>query len=383
MNVGLSTTMIQRGRGGIGQYVFALVKAMLRERPDVRLHLFVLEEDVPLFDFAGDAVEIIRVPEAVRSPIKNILFHQRTVPAEARRRGLQVVHVPSYRRMIWSQKVPTMATIHDLAPFHVAGKYDLARMFYGKVVVKLIARRQQRIIAISQNTAKDIEHFFGIPRKAQKLILNGIDHERFNPGDPAAARERVAAEHGLDKPFFLYISRLEHPAKNHLRLIEAFENFKRESASDWRLVFGGGDWHGAEVIHERIAQSPCAGDIRSLGFVADDLVPDLYRAAGAFVYPSLFEGFGLPPAEAMACGCPVISSTAGSLGEVVADAAALIDPEKTVDITTKLTHLATSLPAREQLIAKGLANARRFDWGANARAVAKVYEGLVDAGKPA
>jgi len=380
MNVGLSTTMIQGGRGGIGQYVFALVKAMLRERPDVRLHLFVLEEDVPLFEFAGDAVEIIPVAEAVRSPIKNILFHQRTVPAEAKRRGLDLLHVPSYRRMIWSQKIPTVATIHDLAPFHVAGKYDLARMFYGKVVVKLIARRQQRVIAISQNTARDIEQFFGIPRRSQKLILNGIDHERFNPGDPAAAQARVAADCGLNKPYFLYLSRLEHPAKNHVRLIEAFEQFKRENGSEWQLVFGGGDWHGAEVIHERIAGSDFAAEIKSLGFVADGLVPDLYRAAGALVYPSLFEGFGLPPAEAMACGCPVISSTAGSLGEVVADAAAIIDPEKVGDITTKLTHLATNEATRGQLAAKGLENAKRFDWGANARAVAKVYEDAVGEG---
>ncbi|MBL6765912.1 MAG: glycosyltransferase family 4 protein [Verrucomicrobiae bacterium] len=376
MKVGLSTTMIQRGKGGIGQYVFALVKAMLRERPDVRLHLFVLREDVPLFEFAGDRVEIIPVDEALRSPIKNILFHQRAVPAEARRRGLDLLHVPSYRRMIWSQKVPTVATIHDLAPFHVAGKYNFARMFYGKVIVKQIARRQQRIIAISQNTAKDIEAFFGIPRKRQKLILNGIDHERFRPGEVGSARAAVAAACDLRQPYFLYISRLEHPAKNHVRLIEAYEHFRRENASDWQLVLGGGDWHGAEVIHQRAAESEFAADIRFLGFVKDEIVPDLYRAAGAFVYPSLFEGFGLPPAEAMACGCPVISSTAGSLGEVVADAAAIIDPEKVGDLTTKLTHLATNEATRTKLIAKGLENVKRFDWGANARAVASVYDAI-------
>jgi len=379
MKVGLSTTMIQGGKGGIGQYVFALVKALLAERPDIRLHLFTLRDDIPLFDFARGQVEIIPVDESHRSPIKNILFHQFTVPKQARRLGLDLLHVPSYRRMIWSQSVPTVATIHDLAPFHVKGKYDLARMFYGKVVVKRIARRQRRIIAISRHTARDIQQFFGIPIKSQKIILNGIDHDRFKPGDRAAARARIAERHDLRRPFFLYISRLEHPAKNHVRLIEAFEDFKRENDSDWQLVLAGGDWHGAEVIHARAAESDFRDDIRFLGFVADDELPDLYRAAEVFVYPSLFEGFGLPPVEAMACGCPVISSRAGSLDEVVGDAAATIDPLKTGDIATKLTHLATSEEARRLLIEKGLENARRFDWRANARQVARVYEEVLQA----
>lgn len=374
MKIGLSTTMIQKGKGGIGQYVFALTKALIAERPDIKLHLFVLRDDIRLFDFADGKVEIIPVDEKYRSPIKNILFHQFTVPKEAKRLGLDLLHVPSYRRMIWSQSVPTVATIHDLAPFHVKGKYDFARMFYGKVVVKLIARRQRKIIAISQNTAADIERFFGIPKKSQKLVLNGIDHSRFNVGEPATARALLAKTHGLLRPFFLYISRLEHPAKNHVRLIEAFENFKRENDNRWMLVFGGGDWHGADVIHARAAESEFSEDIKFLGFVGDDELPDLYRASRAFVYPSLFEGFGLPPVEAMACGTPVISSRAGSLDEVVGDAAATIDPLKVGDITMKLTHIATSQEARQALIDKGLENARRFDWAENARAVAKVYE---------
>lgn len=377
MKVGLSTTMIQKGKGGIGQYVFALTKALIAERPDIKLHLFVLRDDIRFFDFADGKVEIVPVDEKHRSPIKNILFHQFTMPKEAKRLGLDLLHVPSYRRMIWSQSIPTVATIHDLAPFHVKGKYDIARMFYGKVVVKQIARRQQKIIAISQNTAADIEKFFGIPKKSQKLILNGLDHSRFNPGERSTAKALIAKRHDLRRPFFLYVSRLEHPAKNHVRLIEAFENFKRENDTRWQLVFGGGDWHGADIIYGRAAASEFTEDIKFLGFVDDDELPDLYRAAGAFVFPSLFEGFGLPPAEAMACGTPVISSLAGSLGEVVADAAAAIDPLKVGDITTKLTHIATSEETRQMLVAKGFENARRFDWAENAKAVAKVYEDVL------
>jgi glycosyltransferase involved in cell wall biosynthesis len=247
-------------------------------------------------------------------------------------------------------------------------------MFYGKVIVRRLARRQDRIIAISTNTASDIERFFGIPRGQQRIVLNGIDHQRFRAGDRAAAKAEAAGRWSLTDPFFLYVSRLEHPAKNHVRLIEAFSRFKQTTRSDWRLVLGGSDWHGAAAIHAAAAASPAAGDIRFLGFVADADLPLLYRAANAFVYPSLFEGFGFPPIEAMACGCPVVSSTRGALAEVVAQAAAVVDPEDVADLARQLGEVASDASLRARLVAAGFENARRFDWSANARAVLAIYE---------
>src|SRR5204862_1358443 len=125
---------------------------------------------------------------------------------------------------------------------------------------------------------------------------------------------------------------------------------------------GGSDWSGAEIIHQRIAQSAFANDIRSLGFVPDGDLPELYRAASVFVYPSLYEGFGLPPLEAMACGCPVICSARGALGEVVGDAAAIVDPENVADLTRQLTALAGGAALRERFRAAGLAQAEKFNW---------------------
>jgi glycosyltransferase involved in cell wall biosynthesis len=167
---------------------------------------------------------------------------------------------------------------------------------------------------------------------------------------------------------------LEHPAKNHVRLIAAFERFKSATGSDWQLAFAGSDWHGAREIHSAIQQSPCAPDIRSLGFVPDADLPDLYRAAGAFVYPSLFEGFGMPPIEAMACGCPVISSARGALGEVIGSAAAVVDPENPAFLMAQLCIVATSEIARNRLRAAGLVQARKFDWTKTAAATLRVYE---------
>ncbi len=180
------------------------------------------------------------------------------------------------------------------------------------------------------------------------------------------AQPNSSRKYNLQSPFFLYVARLEHPAKNHVRLISAFNQFKSATGSDWLLVFGGSDWHGADAIHAAAGQSPFAADIRSLGFVADQDLPNLYRAADVFVYPSLYEGFGMPPIEAMACGCPVISSTRGSLGEIIGNAAATVDPEDVGSMAKQLALLANDANLRERLARAGLVQAKNFDWNRTA-----------------
>ena len=381
MKIGFSTSVIQRGKTGVAQYVFALLRAFLPYAKQHEFYLFVLEEDRPLFDFAKDAMTLVTVPEPYRPAVKNVLWHQTKLPALVRSLGLDVLHVPSYRRLLWRKPCALVATIHDLAPFHVTGKYDWKRMIYGRVIVKRLAARQDEIIAVSENTARDLGTYFGLGRDRVNVVWNGIDHQRFQPGDAIAAKAEAARRWQLNRPFFLYVSRLEHPGKNHVRLIEAFNRFKAETRSPWLLAFGGSDWHGAEVIHAAAKASPFAADIRLLGFVDDPSLPLLYRATDVFVYPSLFEGFGFPPIEAMACGCPVISSTRGSLRDVVADAALTIDPESPAEMAAALVRLAASGAERDAWREAGYRNARRFDWGQNAEQTLALYERAVQRGK--
>lgn len=374
MKIAISTSVIQRGKTGVAQYVLALTKALLPYTDVVKFHILALAQDVPLFEFARGRMQIVPVDEQWRPAVRNIWWHQQVLPKWLEKQEIDVLHVPSYRRMVHTAHCHLVSTIHDLAPFHVKKKYDLARMIYGRVIVKHLARRQNGIIAVSTSTAQDIEHYFGVPVQKQNVILNGIDHARFNPGDRAAACAQVEQRWQLQEPFFLYVSRLEHPAKNHTRLIEAFDQFKTSTGSPWQLVLAGSDWHGAEHIHSAARDSRHAKDIRFLGFVEDAVLPDLYRAASTMVYPSLFEGFGLPPIEAMACGCPVITSKCGSLGEVVGNAARIINPEDVGDMAQALQEVASHREKREALIPAGLQNARRFNWDDNARRVMEVYE---------
>lgn len=364
MKIAISTSVIQRGKSGVARYVFELVAALLRQPGDHRLLLYVLEEDLTLFDGVSDRVELVSVPEKWRSPVKNVFWHQFVLPRLLRRDGVDLLHIPSYRRMVWKAPCPMVATIHDLAPFRLAEKYDKLRMFYGRHIARRLAARQVAILTVSEFTAGDIDHFFGIPRERIHVTGNGIDHRRFHPDKTTSPEET---------PFFLFVSRLEHPAKNHVRLIEAFDRFKTATGSDWRLVLGGSDWHGAEVIRAAAAKARHADAIEFPGFVSDEALPDLYRRAGAFVYPSLFEGFGLPPVEAMACGCPVISSDQGSLPEVVGDAALLVDPTSVPSIEAALTHVAASPELRKSLVESGLERARSFDWDETAVLTLQIY----------
>lgn len=382
MRIGFSTPVVQRGKTGIAQYVFALLRAMLPHAGRHEFQLFVLEEDRPLFDFVGDAMRIVGIPESHRPAARNVLWHQQVLPGIARELRLDVLHTPSYRRLVWQRPCARVATIHDLAPFHIRGKYDWKRMLYGRVVVKQLARRQDAIIAVSENTARDLHQFFGLGPDRVSVVWNGIDHQRFQPGDAAAARAIAASRWSLDRPFFLYVSRLEHPGKNHVRLIEAFSRFKQSTGSDWQLALGGSDWHGAESIHAAAKASRYAADIRFLGFVDDPSLPDLYRAATAFVYPSLFEGFGFPPVEAMACGCPVISSARGSLSDVIADAAEIVEPEQLDNLTAALTRVALEPDRRKRLIAAGLPNAQRFRWDRCAGETIAIYQRAMESCQP-
>ncbi|MCC5835614.1 MAG: glycosyltransferase family 4 protein [Opitutales bacterium] len=373
MNIGISTSVVQRGKSGVARYVQQLVRALIPYAADHQFTLFVLKEDLPLFSFADMQMRIVVVGERYRSPVRDILWHQLVLPRMVKKYALDVLHVPSYRRMLYRAPCALVATIHDLAPFHLADKYDWKRMFYGRVVARRLALRQDQIISVSQATACDLQRFFGMPADRMTVIANGIDHKTFNKGDPAAAKLHVLGLTGVNQPFFMYVARLEHPGKNHIRLIEAFNRFKTSTGSPWQLVLAGSDWHGAEVIHNAIRQSPHGEAIRCLGFVAEADLPTWYRAADAFVFPSLFEGFGLPPLEAMACGCPVISSTRGALQEAVGDAALAVDPANVDSLTESLVRTAGDSVLRQQLRKNGLSWAQSFAWEAVATDTMKVY----------
>jgi glycosyltransferase involved in cell wall biosynthesis len=372
MKIGISTSVIQRGKTGIAHYLFALLDQIRRINEEHEFVLFVLEQDVPLFGFLEDSMQIVTVPEKSQPAVANILWHQTELPKLCRAHQLNAIHVPSYRRLLYSAPCPRIGTIHDLAPFHLQGKYDWARMLYGRYAVRLLAQRQEQIIAVSHTTARDISRFFQVPERRIEVIYNGLNHERFHPRK-SEQDEALLQQLKLDAPYFLYVARLEHPGKNHVRLIEAFNQFKSERKSNHLLVLGGADWHGAEAIHQAAERSPFTKDIRRVGYISDQQLPALYRGATAMCYPSLFEGFGMPPVEAMACGCPVVCSDRGSLAEIAAPAACVIDPESIPQIAEALKCVAFDSRFTDSLRKSGLRHATQFNWRVAAEKTLSIY----------
>lgn len=381
MRIGISTSVIQRGQTGIASYLFSLLREFQPHAGTHEFVLFVLEDDLPLFEFVRGTMQLVPVPEKFRPPVRDILWHQTILPRLAREYRLDVLHVPSYRRLIWRHACPLVGTVHDLAAFHVRRKYSALRMFYGRRIAGHLARRQHQIIAVSQNTARDVIRFWNVAPERLTVIHHGLDRSRFHAEHKPAAMLNCHHQFGLKKPFFLYVARLEHPAKNHLPLIHAFERFKAETDLPWELVLAGSDWHGADFIHRSIQQSAAAQDIRCLGFVRDADLPMLYRAAKAFVYPTLHEGFGLPALEAMACGCPLLCSNRGALQEIAGDAALVIDPASVESMAAQMTRVVRDEVLRKQLADAGLAQAAQFDWSLAARRTLQVYDRAVESAR--
>ena len=372
MKVLLSAGMIQGGRSGVGRYVIALSGALVREQPSVDLFIAGLDADRGLFPWLRED-RWVSMPAGMGGGVANLLWHQVSLNRVVGRLKIDLVHIPSYRRMMWHCVVPQVATIHDCAPFVLRGKYDFARGFFGRVVVPMIARRVQRVIAVSEATGKDVVRWMKVPAAQVTVVPNGIDHQMFRPPGAEAIAE-FRRRQNLRRPFFLYVARLEHPAKNHVRLVRAFESLAASGVFSGCLVLAGAPWHGSEVVERAVAGSAFRDRIRLEGFVDNADLPMWYAAAEALVFPSLMEGFGLPLLESQACGTRIACADATSLPEVAGPAGILFNGLDERSIAAAMTRLATMDEGeRRRRENEGREWAARFTWSAHASEAVRVY----------
>lgn len=259
-----------------------------------------------------------------------------------------------------------VGTVHDLASLHMPGKYTRLHDFYLSRILPGLIRRLQVVLTVSEASARDIERFVGIPRERVVVTPLAADLSRFYPGDALQARARLQGRYALPDPYVLYLARLEHPGKGHLPLIRAWEALLDAGEFPQDLVLAGSPWDRHQEIEAAVQASRHRQRIHLLGFVQHGDIPDLYRAAQAVVFPSFFEGFGLPVLEAMACGVPLACSNRASLPEVAGQAALLFDPAEPVQIQQALTQILRDPALRGRLREEGLARAQSFSWGRTA-----------------
>jgi glycosyltransferase involved in cell wall biosynthesis len=250
--------------------------------------------------------------------------------------------------------VPTVVTIHDLASLRFPGTKPAAHEQLFRTTVARSARRATRVIAVSRTTADDVAEMYEIDPARISVVPNGVDAE-FSPGDREAARAMVGERWGVEGPFVLHLGSLE-PRKGLAVLIEAAELAASRGAG-WHVVLAGSGGFGSEEVVAAAERSQVCG---LLGPVGDEDLVDLMRAAGAYAAPALYEGFGIPPLEAMACGTPaVIAADAGGLVEV-SGPAALVVPERDPEAWVEGIEAALARP--DDLVARGLEHASHFRW---------------------
>jgi glycosyltransferase involved in cell wall biosynthesis len=244
-------------------------------------------------------------------------------------------------------------------------------------MIQIAARKADRVLTVSEASKRDILHYTGVDADKISVIYNGLDSQ-FAVPPGAAAIERVQQRFQLNHPFVLYVGNIK-PHKNLERLIAAFAAARADGPEDLKLVVIGNETSNYPTVRQAVHRHRLDKHVRFFGFQPAATLVVFYRLARAFVFPSLYEGFGLPPLEAMANETPVVTSNVSSLPEVAGDAALLVDPYDVDAIADGIRRAVSDLPLRAALIARGRERARHFSWAKSAASTLAAYRHVLGA----
>jgi glycosyltransferase involved in cell wall biosynthesis len=351
---------------GIGTYIRNLLKHLALIDRDTEYVLLCRSQDVTVAEQLGPNFRAV-----VESSRPYSMAEQIMLPARLVALNVSLLHEPHY---VLPPLVPCRAvvTIHDCIHL-MFPQYLPNRLAYGYARASLwaAARRAERIFTVSETSKADILRYCDVEAERIIVVYNAIDDRFATPPEPEAI-ERVRERYQLHGPFALYVGNIK-PHKNLERLIDAFDLVRRGGFERLELLIIGDQISKYPRLRRAVDKHKLHKHVRFLGFVADDTLAALYRLATVFVFPSLYEGFGLPPLEAMASGTPVVTSNRSSLPEVVGDAAVLVDPYSAASIADGIQQVLGDADLRRSLAARGLARAREFSWDTSIRRVHEVY----------
>lgn len=350
---------------GVGNYTRQLLTHMLAVAGE---HDFLLMANHQ--DAVQDVAPSARARPLIRDFPSRMLWMQTVLPGQLRAAKPDLCHYPNSIAPLHSP-CRYVVTIHDMTLSLLPQYHPWRKRLIVRPLIPLIARRATRIITDSEHARADIVRLLRVPPE-RVVVVPLAAAAIFRPAS-ADEQARVRARYQLDQPYLLYVGTLE-PRKNLVRLIHAWHTLWRRGIIPHQLVLvGGRGWQDAE-IYATIAQLNCGAALRLAGYVPTADLPALYSAADAFAFPSLSEGFGLPVIEAMACGTPVLISTAPALRELAGAAALAIDPRDERALTDTLELLLTDAALRADLRTRGLLRAAAFSWDRAARSTLEVYQ---------
>lgn len=387
MHIAINASLLNMQTGyrnaGVSRYSEHLLRNLGRARgaepATMQISAFLQGNSAPDLqdEFPGVALHPVDLP--LDRPLVRIGWEQGVLPRQLHTMQPDLVHgLVNVLPLV--SPIPSVVTVHDLSFLRVPQTVPQTRRIYLSRLCAASVRKAQQVLAVSRQTADDLMHFFETPAHKITVVYNGVD-ERFR----ANTRTDAPYAHGTADPqaerpemperFLLYVGTLE-PRKNLVRLIRAFGRWKARGGPDadgCKLVLLGGRGWYFQQIFDCVSELQLENDVIFPGYVPDDALPGWYRAADAFVYPSLLEGFGIPVLEAMASGTPILCSDIPSLAEVVGDGAVRVSPYDEESLMAGMALLMGQPALRRELCERGLARAAHFSWQRAARETLEIY----------
>ncbi len=373
MRIGYLTYGLDRAPTGIGRYAIELLRALARlpNTPEIVLLTTEQEDSHDLWrHFEHHALPGCRLLPALLTLGNGLLSNA------SRRLQLDIVHDPNGIAPFLGPALGAkrIVTIHDAFAYVYPETHNRLDNWRYRWMLPNVARRADAVLTDSEHSGHDLVRYLGLPENSIHVISCGVDPQ-FQPVENADKQRAVIHRYGLKTPYLLYVGGI-NARKNIAGLFEAYARVRAWHPGVPLVVAGKRQWQTGD-IDAAFRRFDLENDVCFTGYVADEDLPALYSAAEAFVFPSLYEGFGLPPLEAMACGTPVITSNASSLPEVVGDAAISVDPYDIDALAAAIGRVLGDAPLRAELRARGLARAAQFTWERAARETLGVYTEVV------
>ncbi len=347
---------------GKGWYTFVLVKHLLALSPDTEFILYTNKKNPEFGSFENARQVVLKT--------RGLFWHFRALRHIKKEKpdlfwGPTSFIIPA----LAPKSVTTVITVHDIVAFLFPQGHDKKAVLLERLTLKHALRKAAKIMVVSRNTKADLIKLFDIPEN-DIVIAPCSASARFTKISDQAKLEKARKKYKLPKTFLLGVGTLS-PRKNFTRFIQAFDRLAPDNPDVDLVIVGNKGWNFDDVLKQANQDR-----VHLIGYVDNDELVALYNLAKVFVFPSLYEGFGIPPLEAMSCGCPVVTSNISSLPEVVGDSALLIDPYSTEEIAGAIGTLLANPDLHQELSRKGLRQATKFSWESSAKKLLEVFKSI-------
>lgn len=374
MRIGINAALLKKENLGVENYTFELLGNLSKidTKNEYIVFLSSPPESLGLERKDNLIFEVSSLPALGSSA--RIVWEQAFLPFGTRKHKLNVFHNPDHMLPVFPLSCPSIITVHDLAFLKFPETFFFGKRFYKQNITKLTIKKAKAIISVSENTKRDIVDLFGIPKERIYVIPEGISPD-FKQISDKSSLDKVRQKYDLPDRYILNVGALE-PRKNIPLLLHAYSRLVLNKGIREPLVIAGSKGWLFDSIFDTVRELKLEEKVKFLGYVPKDDLPFLYNLAHVFVYPSLYEGFGFPPLEAMACGTPVITSNTSSFPETVGDSGIMVDPHDSQGFADAIFRVISNDSLRKDLISRGFERAQRFSWEDCARKTLTVYESV-------